>query len=352
MTNRLLLEASGGIIWGVSNNFPRPWLNPGIVGVVEQSTGMAYRAPTDASRGRPERVVSTRTVVSYITGAHAVKVGMTHRSGREREYRFDTSPLTFRFNNGVPNQLTQRAMPITLLTHVDHDMGVFAQDRWTVRGLTLTAGVRYDYYTNSFPDQPVGPALLAPTRNITLPAQKGSNYRDVTPRLGASYDLFGTGKTALKVSLNKYLVALGSGGFPGTVSLNPTDSLVVSTTRSWNDTNRNFAPDCNLIDANANGECGAMDNRAFGGVRRGTNYDPDLLSGWGKRQFNWEFSAGVQHELANRVSADFGYFRRAYGNLIVTDNRTISAADFDTFSITAPKDPRLPGGGGYTIAGL
>jgi hypothetical protein len=277
---------------------------------------------------------------------------MTHRSGREREYRFDTAPLTFRFNNGVPNQLTQRAMPLTLLTHVDHDMGVFAQDRWTVRGLTATAGVRYDYYTNSFPEQPVGPAQLAPTRNITLPAQKGTNYRDITPRLGASYDLFGNGKTAIKVSLNKYLVALGSGGFPGTTSLNPTDNLVVSTTRSWNDTNRNFVPDCNLIDVNANGECGAMDNRAFGGVRRGTTYDPDLLSGWGKRQYNWEFSAGAQHELAPRVSADVGYFRRAYGNLIVTDNRTVSAADYDTFSITAPRDPRLPDGGGYTVSGL
>jgi hypothetical protein len=76
------------------------------------------------------------------------------------------------------------------------------------------------------------------------------------------------------------------------------------------------------------------------------------MKGWGARGYNWEFSAGVQHELVPRVAIDFGYFRRVFGNLLVTDDRSIAPADFDPFSITAPSDPRLPGGGGYTISGL
>jgi hypothetical protein len=95
-----------------------------------------------------------------------------------------------------------------------------------------------------------------------------------------------------------------------------------------------------------------MANRNFGTVVSGAAYDPDLVSGWGKRNANWEFSTGVQHEVLTNVSVDVSYFRRWYENFVVTDNRALSASDFDRFSITAPQHPSLPGGGGYTVSGL
>lgn len=95
-----------------------------------------------------------------------------------------------------------------------------------------------------------------------------------------------------------------------------------------------------------------MANRSFGNPTSGTVYDPDTMTGWGKRPFNWEFSAGVQHLLFQHVSLNVGYFDRWYGNQVVTDNRAVTAADFDRFSIPAPGDARLPGGGGYTIGNL
>jgi hypothetical protein len=246
---------------------------------------------------------------------------------------------------------TQRAYPFLVRTEVDHDFGLFAQDRWTRGGLTLTYGVRYDYFANSYPEHHVGSAVLAPTRDISFPAVESNlAYHDITPRLGAAWDPFGTGKTAIKVSVNKYLASLGAEDFASI--MNPVTNLVVQTTRSWTDTNRNFVADCNLINTEANGECGRMANINFGKTQPGATYDPELLRGWGKRNYNWEVSAGIQHELLPRVAGDVSYFRRRFGNFVVVDDRAVAPADFDRFSIAAPADPRLPGGGGYVISGL
>ena len=89
-----------------------------------------------------------------------------------------------------------------------------------------------------------------------------------------------------------------------------------------------------------------MANTNFGNRIPGAVFDPDLLSGWGSRNYNWEFSTGVQHELLPRVGVDVAYFRRWYGNFEVIDNLALSPADFDRFAITLPTtDARLPNAG-------
>ena len=53
------------------------------------------------------------------------------------------------------------------------------------------------------------------------------------------------GKTALKVSINKYVVAQGLQGTYGDTA-NPVNRLANIVTRTWVDDNQNFVPDCNL----------------------------------------------------------------------------------------------------------
>ncbi|MBI2185814.1 MAG: TonB-dependent receptor, partial [Acidobacteria bacterium] len=362
LTNRLLVD--GSILYHYFNWGFLPYRdrNQEAIGLTEQTTGITFKARPTGYQDRQNRVLRYRATLSYITGAHSFKVGFNNSTGSSDYLNFVDQPISYRLNNGIPNLITLRARPFHNLWEMDADIGLFAQDRWTVDRWTLTGGVRLDYKKTHFPGQQLQPVPLAPNWNITIPETPQLSWKDVTPKLGVAYDVFGTGRTALKVTLNKYLTGrqLDEIG-------NPVLDLVHTASRAWTDTNGTFTPDCNLLNPDPNGECRALSDPNFGGTRRGTNYDPELMRGWGVREYNWEFSTAVQHELLPRVSTEIGYFRRWYGNLglgtptgasggvslVTMDNRTLSAADFDTFCITAPSDPRLPGGGGgYDVCGL
>ena len=56
--------------------------------------------------------------------------------------------------------------------------------------------------------------------------------------------------------------------------------------------------------------------------------------------------------MSDRVGLDVAYFRRIYGNFLVTDNLAVAASDYNPYSITTPTDPRLPGGGGYSVGNI
>ena len=349
ITSRLLFDGAYKHAVERAIRDPAPGLSPDMISVTDQATGREYRARSTYIN-RPSYTHYYRAALSYITGAHSMKVGVGDISGYVVQRDWATNPLTYRFSNGVPNLITMRAFPVEFEVNVDHQWGAYVQDRWTIDQLTLNLGLRWDWFKNTYPAQTVGPVTLAPTRNFSYDETPGLSLHDLNPKLSAAYDLFGNGRTALKVSANRYVEQLTIGGIAG--QRNPINRLSNSTTRSWTDANRNYLPECNLLDLNANGECGAVANRNFGSTVPEVNLDPDLLEGWGKRHYNWETTAGVQHEIASGVAADFTYFRRWFGNFSVTDNRAVTAADFNQYSITAPSDPRLPGGGGYSLAGL
>jgi len=362
VTNRLLFEVVGLHLyerWG--NMHPQRGngsmsdasilaVAPVMIPVTEQSTGLQYRMFTNFNNTQVPNF-AYRGAMSYVTGTHNFKVGFNRVHGFQVTRSYTQSPIHFRLNNGVPNEITLRAEPRTVRNNQDNDFGLFAQDRWTMDRWTLNLALRYDFFGTSFPEQRIGPGELVPTRNIVIPARDNTAFHDLSYRSGLTYDLFGTGKTALKVTFNKYLRGQTL-NLLGGADTNPANAMVVQTTRAWTDANRDYVPQCNLTVPDANGECGPMANRNFGTTVPGATFDPDLLRGYGNRERNWEFSAGVQHEVLPRVSVDVGYFRRIWGNFRVTDDLLVGPDDFDRFSMTVPQDPRLPGGGGYRVDGL
>jgi hypothetical protein len=300
-----------------------------------------------------------RAAISYITGSHNIKVGFNNAflHYENTTYMSPTTDYSFNFINGVASQLVYR-IPRKVAVDVNRDLGLFAQDRWSVGRWTLSGGIRFDNFQNRFPPQSISASSLAPTLNVNYDEIKSLNWKDITPKMGVAYDLFGNGKTAVKATLNKYLEGLGTTGFgPAQVSdlPNPINRIIgVSTnlTRPWTDADGDFFPDCNLTNYQINGECGVLTSAAtFGTFAPGQSFDPNLMTGWGKRFFNWEFTTSVQHELRPRVAIGVQYARRWYGNLRVNDDRSVTAADYTRFNFTVPTDSRLPNSGG-TLTGF
>ena len=141
----------------------------------------------------------------------------------------------------------------------------------------------------------------------------------------------------------------GNGNYSG---LLPSSRIATSVTRTWSDANHDYNPDCNLQNPLANGECGQISNLNFGKNVYSLSYNPTILQGWGVRPSDWGTYLTLQQQILPRVALTAGYTRRWLQNFTVIDNRSVSASDYTPFSVTAPLDPRLPGGGGYSISGL
>jgi hypothetical protein len=292
--------------------------------------------------------------VAYVTGSHSAKVGYQGAFQSASTIRHaNPTLLSYNFNQGVPTTFTVR-IPEWGTADRTWTQSLFVQDTWTRGRLTLQGALRYDRAWSYSPAGLSGSQVDAPQLGftaITFPRTPSVDaFNDITPRFGVAYDVFGTGKTALKFSGGRY-VGAATNGLAYTRN-NPAVRTVNSVTRGWSDNDRDFVVDCNLAVLTLNNECAELtgNNLNFGGLSGNiTQVNQDTLKGWGARDYDWQWSVGVQQQLLPRVSADLAYSRRSFHSFTVTDNLNRDPSQYQAWTINAPSDERLPGGGGYPI---
>jgi hypothetical protein len=404
---------------------------------------------TGGAEVRDYDFLRSRAAFSYVTGAHHVKFG--YDGGYFRQSQTNTVndlQMTYNYvwpqancaatlacgNTSLqfpedPNNVARRPIPNTVDFNTgtgtlnDHVMysALYAQDQWTFKRLTFSGALRFDHATSGYGETCVGPNAFVPiqadgSNRYCTPETDGVSYKEISPRWGATWDVFGNGKTAVKWTMGRFINAAGISGIYS--SNNPARRGVQTLRRNWDDANGNRRVDCDLMNVQPNGECGAFVNAPGAGtgttprtddtLRYGRDplaldasgvpvglattqcgrtesaipavvqaycnqYGDSLVEGWGRRRGEWQFDVGVQQEILPRLSGEFLFHRRSYHNITVDDtlglgcDRFGAATDLqacqdqmlrytspshDFYTVIAPTDSRLPNGGGYRILGL
>ena len=380
---------------GVTDNNPQT-LVPGYVQFIQNYHGRV--GATDTASHNPN--YRGNFAMSYVTGAHSFKTGID-MNGATRwadtssvvpysyvvstlanngvgvgipvpqsiSLRSDgcTDPLLRQVNGGIVggNTSIQPYCPTPAKNKVSSEGGIFVQDKWTIDRVTISAGLRFDWFNSENPQYHLGPSILTPSRNYDVPAFDTTRYKDWTPKVATSWDVFGDGKTAVKVNYAKYV--LGQALVVGGLASQPGYNVQLTSSRTWVDNDRDFIPDCDLTNPAAQGPTLTGNQRQVDTCNApvGANLNfysntlipnlavqDDARYGWGKRPYSWEFSLSGQQDLGRGIAVYGGTFWRWFGNFLITDNTTGTVADYTPYSVSTSLIPPAPSfSGGQQLPG-
>jgi len=203
--------------------------------------------------------------LSYVTGAHQVKVGVQWQFGRfyhlndtngdlyqnyqvqqkascphagnctNAELVLDTAGYEYKLTS--PSSITAWNTPVQSQDVLNGDVGIYFQDSYRYKRLTVNPGLRWERVNGENDPYKTGEGRWAPTRSING-VRNVPDWFDWAPRFNVVYDIFGNARTAVKYSINRYNQAAA------TTLANSFNTLsITSRTLSWNDKNGNDTAD-------------------------------------------------------------------------------------------------------------
>ena len=295
----------------------------------EADLGGWRRAAQGQNTQSPARY-NWQTAFSYVTGSHNLKTGVQYQRGTfyhtvdangdlYQVYRSTSTGIPY----SVPDSVVIRNTPLARYgERLNHDVGVFVQDTFTMKRLSVTGGIRYEWLNAQVEGTSSPAGRFVPARTFDV-IRNVPNWHDPAPRVSAVYDLFGNSKTALKYSLNRYNQARTT----GIASLyNPFQSQ--TTSLAWSDLNNDGIAQGGLT-FNADGSRQTACAYKTAGCEidfssLAANFGTASPNQYGAYPRTWNVEQGVeiQHELMPRLSLTGSWFSGKFHNLTATVNQS------------------------------
>ena len=307
---------------------PEWYANAGRVDITRATTTTASTPQTGTYNFR-YMVISS---MQYVTGSHALKAGLQWHIGQAWDTADANADLVQRYRDGVPDSVIVYNTPTRAYALMGADLGLYVQDSWTLKRLTINPGLRFEYFNASSQPKAVEAGRFVPARSFAeIPDIP--NWKDLAPRFGIVYDLTGDAKTAVKGSVNKY-----NRNFTKDFTNRYNPLVLQSDTRNWSDCD--FLPGTSTCSAKVlatnkdgiaqNNEIGPSNNSAFG-LTPARHADPNI-----KRPYDIEYSLGIVRQVMPGVSVTAAWYRRDTYNLEQQLNTLVSVSDYPSFTTPSP----------------
>lgn len=304
---------------------------------VDIGNGTTYYGATGAQNGQYPDRYNAQGAMSYITGSHSVKVGFQDSWGLFRHAYYANADLWQIYSNGNPLSVVLLDTPLNSAEKLNSNLGVYAQDIWTMKHVTVTFGGRMEHVSEAVVGEPAQTGRWANVPafgDIQMPT-----WNTFSPRTGVVWDVRGDGKTAIRAGFNRFEAAATT-----TMANLFNPSAFLSVAAGWTDLNHDDIAEGSTGCVYQTPGCEinfAAVPATFGQASLST-VDPNL-----KRPYVDQYNVGATHEVYKGVSVSAEWFHNVSKNIMeqvntlrpgTYSNGSVQNATYRPYTVFSPID--------------